>query len=313
MNNFQSGGSAVNLLVFLLLQTLVGCSSAVTVSLSEPISPTLPNYRLGTTYVYSDGSWETVTEITPSLVTWRDNRGNVYSRSLDFTHLPANSQSQTKQVSRRFVPRGDFIVHQDTSLWPLQEGKTAGYTEIVTVRKKLEPEKSYQRSWTCQVNGTERVAALAGDFDTWKIVCQRYNNYQNPSKSKIREIRTWYYAPEISHFVLTERNLLSKNSTRRLELLAILPPLAEFSSSALDSLNQTFQMALEYKKSGETVAWSIPDTSWSGKITPTSTFKLSDGRYSRRYVQKLNFGDGERTYYGLAVRTSTEGWVIPGR
>jgi hypothetical protein len=268
---------------------------------------------LGTTFVYSDGSWEIVTDSTPHQVTWRDHRGNVYNGSPDFTYRPANWQSRDREVSRRFAARDDLIVDGDTSLWPLKTGKTASFTELVISRKIGEPEKSYRRSWTCTVVGPERVAVMAGEFDTWKIACERYNNYQNRSKAKVREIRTWYYAPEVKHYVLAERQFVAGKPDRRLELLAVLPPADGFSSSAQIKMHQAFQKALESKKSGETIAWSTPGAAWSGKITPTATFKTPDGRFSRQYVQTVKFGSEERIYFGIAIRNSEGEWAIPRR
>ena len=78
-------------------------------------------------------------------------------------------------------------------------------------------------------------------------------------------------------------------------------------------MTEAFQIALEHKKSGETSAWSAPDNALSGQIMPTGTFRLADGSYSRRYVQKMTLPDGQRTYYGMAVRNSKGVWTVPRR
>lgn len=316
MDNHKFATTAVILVILLLPQLpviLSGCAPVSQVATSESNSLPLPNYKSGTTFVYSDGSWEIVTDSTLNQVTWRDHRGNVYKGSPDFTYRPANWQSVDREVSRRFSPRGDFVVDEDTSLWPLKSGKTASFTELVISRKSGEPENSYRRSWTCTVAGPERVAVMAGEFDTWKIACERYNNYQNRSKSKLREIRTWNYAPEINHYVLAEKQFFDGKPDRRLELLAVLPPGDGLPSSVQAKILQTFQKALEFKKSGETIGWSTPGAAWSGKMTPTATFKLPDGRFGRQYVQTVKFRDEERTYYGIAFRNSEGAWEIPRR
>ena len=301
------------LLLFLILILPFGCSTA-----PDPTAPTvgsqfLPNYESGTTYVYSDGSWETVAGTSPQLVTWNDHHGNVYRRSRDFTYRSTIWKTRKRQGSRRFVPRSDSLVQNNTSLWPLQQGKVSSFTEVVSSRNLGEPENFYRINWTCEVVGTERVVVMAGEFNTWKIACKRYNNFQNPIKAKVRETRTWNYAPDIKHYVLFERQYSSGKATRRLELLAVLPSLNGISDLTKRQMSKAFQMALEAKKRGETAAWSLPNTSCSGQITPTGTFRLADGRYSRRYVQKINYPDGPRTYYGMAVRNSDREWVIPRR
>lgn len=313
-------GPSVAFLFYLWSQLIimpVGCSTAPTPSGPVLNPASLPRYEIGTTYVYSDGSWETVAGISAKLVTWRNHRGNVYSRYPDFTYRSAKWQTKTRQGTRQgtrqFMPRSDFITSRDTSLWPLQEGKTASFTEKVTSRKEGEPEKYYRFNWTCEVAGTEQISVMAGEFDTWKVICTRFSYNLNPSKTRVQEARTWYYAPGIKHYVLTERQYFGGRKNKRLELLAVLPPRDKFSPAARRQMKEIFQTALEFKKSGETTAWSIPDTSWSGEITPTGTFKLANGRFCRRYVQTVKFAAGHRIYYGLAVRTSNGKWVVPRR
>ena len=277
----------------------------------EPQS--LPSYQLGTTYVYSDGTWETVSGMDGKLVTWQNHRGFIYRRSPDFTYRSISWDTGLRQGSRRIVPRRDTIFQKSSSLWPLRQGNVASFTEMVTSGNVGETAKSYQVRWTCEVIGTERVAVMAGEFDTWKISCRRYNNFQSPIRAKVREIRTWNYAPSIGHFVLTERQYSSGNPARRLELLAVLPPRNGASDLTRRQMDKAFQLALEFNKRNEIASWSTPKTSWSGQIMPTGTFRLADGRYSRRYVQKINYPDGLRIYYGMAVRKSSREWVIPRR
>jgi len=44
----------------------------------------LPKYQAGTTFVYSDGSWETVIKVGPDGITWRNHRGSISTGSPDF-------------------------------------------------------------------------------------------------------------------------------------------------------------------------------------------------------------------------------------
>ena len=316
MCTFKITGTLVFLCYLLLFQLLffpIGCSTAPKPVGPHDVSVALPTYELGTTYVYSDGSWETVADISPQLVTWHDHRGNVYNRFPDFTYRSAKWRTRNRDGTRQFVQRSDVLFKKKTSLWPLKEGNVSGFTEMVTSSNSGEPPKSYRVNWTCEVIGTERVAVMAGQFDTWKIACKRYNNFKNPSRARVKETRTWNYAPEIKHFVMSERQYSGRKAARRLELLAVLPPQNGLSDVTRHQMNSAFQIALEFKKSGEAAAWSIPDTSRSGQITPTDTFRLADGRYGRRYIQKLNHTGGQRIYYGLAVRDSKGIWVIPRR
>jgi hypothetical protein len=280
---------------------------------SELRQAPLPVYKKGKTFIYSNGTWETVTASSQALVTWRDHRGYVSSGSPDFTRRRADWQTKTRQGTRQFGPRKDLWIKKKTSLWPLQIGNAATYSETSTRRRKDEPEKSSQYNWSCEVAGTERVSVMAGAFDTWKIVCKRYSTPRNPTKARVREVQTWYYAPEIGHYVLTTNQYFTSKPAKRLELLAVLPPLDGLSASARRRMDTAFQKAMEFNKSGQSVPWSLPGTSVSGEIKPTATFRLEDGRYFRRYVQVFNLPQGQQIYYGLAVRDAKGKWVIPRR
>ena len=302
-----------NPLFYLVFIFLIGCSSAPQPAGPNMASAPLPSYAPGTTYVYSNGSWETVAAVSPQMITWQNHRGNIYNRYPDFTYRSVNWKTSKRQGNRRFGPFSYYFVNGSNSLWPLKPGNISSFKEMVTSHKIGHAAKSYQVNWTCEVIGTERVAVMAGEFNTWRIDCKRYNDFQDPSKARVREFRTWYYAPELEHYVLTERRYTGRKANRRLELLAVLPPLEKLPDATRDRMNRAFQSALEYKKRGETTAWSVPNTAWSGQIAPTRTFRLADGGFSRQYIQKVNYPDGQRIYPGLAVRNANGKLIVPRR
>ena len=277
-----------------------------------PLSPAaLPSYSKGTTFVYSDGRWETVTGTSPGVVTWRDNRNYLSSGSPDFTYRPAKWQSKTRSVARQFGPRPDLYTQGASTLWPLRAGNVTNYSETGTWIEKDGTRSSYQTEWSCTVKGTERVSVMAGDFDTFKIACKRYYVSSRTNKSYIREAKTWYYAPAVGHYVLIESKYYSERKPRRQELLAVLPPLNDLSAEARRQMERSFQQALEHKKSGQSVRWSNAKLRAAVETKPTKTFKTPDGSYSRRYVQKLTLPEGQHTYYGMAVRNSEGVWKVP--
>ena len=101
--------------------------------------------------------------------------------------------------------------------------------------------------------------------------------------------------------------------SRRKELLAVLPPNDGIPADARRKMSRSFQQAMEFKKSGESVSWSAPQAAVSGEIIPKGTFQLADGSYSRRYIERLKLPGGQRTYYGMAFRDSKGVWGIPRR
>lgn len=276
-------------------------------------SAPLPKYRVGTTFIYANGAWETVTATAPGRVTWTNYRGVISSGSPDFTYRASKWQSRTRQGSRQYTARNDLMFPKKTSLWPLQKTNEAAYSETGIWQKKEEPANAYRANWSCKVDGTERVSVLAGEFDTYKIVCTRYSVSRKGGIGRAREKKTWYYAPEIEHYVLMARNYFYDKPSKRQELLAVLPPNDGIPIDARRKMKKSFQQALEFKKSGQSVPWSSSKTKVSGETIPRGTFQLADGRYARRYVQRLKLPDGQRTYYGMAVRNSKGVWSIPRR
>lgn len=302
-----------NMMVFVMaLFLLIPCGySASQVAGSELRQAPLPVYKKGTTFIYSNGTWETVADSSPESITWRDYRGYISSGSADFTRRRAAWQTKTRQGTRQFGPRKDLWIKKKTSLWPLQIGNVAAYSETSTRHRKEEPEKTSHYNWSCEVAGTEAVSVMAGNFDTLKIVCKRYSTSRNPTKARTLELKTWFYAPEIGHYVLSTTQYFDDRAAQRLELLAVLPPLDGLSVAARRRMDSAFQKAMEFKQSGQSLPWSLPGTAISGEITPTATFRLADGSFSRRYIQKLKLPNGERTYYGMVVRDANGVWVIP--
>ena len=265
----------------------------------------LPTYREGTTFVYSDGTWETVIESLPARVTWSDHLGNVSSGAPDFVYRREHWQTEKRTGTRRFLTR------EADSLWPLGKGNTIRYTEIGTWSDESGIRKSYESQWACRVTGTVRVSVLAGNFDTWKIECRRDSVGADSGKKRKREKKTWYYAPAIGHYVLTANTYYGKRNPRRLELVAVLPSLAGLTPEERHLVQARFQQAMEYQPSGRSVSWPKTVTLFGGEITPIDTFRTSNGAFCRRYVQIFYLPEGQRIYHGMALRDAQGRWVIP--
>ena len=148
---------------------------------------------------------------------------------------------------------------------------------------------------------------------TWKIACTRYNLSSKGVQSRAKEIKVWYYAPQIGHYVLVTREYLYDKPSRRKELLAVLPPQKILPARARKKMERSFQKAMEHKLSGRIASWATASAAASGSTTPYGTFKLEDGTFCRRYVQDLKVSGEQQTYYGLACRDAEGRWSIPRR
>jgi len=303
-----------SILFMILTMAVFGCTAAQRSSHIHQDPEPLPAYRQGTTFVYADGAWETVNAVAPNIVTWKDHRGYTSNGTPDFTRRRIYYQTRARQGTRTFGPREDLVFRSKEVLWPLKIGNRASYTETGTwIDKRDGSEHSYRNHWSCEATGIERVAVPAGEFSTWKISCTRYNVSGQSVQSRPKEIKTWYYAPEIGHYVLVTHNYLYDKPSRRQELLAVLPPKEILPTRARRKMERSFQKAMEHKVSGSSASWSIASAAASGGTTPYGTFKLEDGTFCRRYVQELNLSDDQQTYFGLACRDSKGRWDIPRR
>jgi len=306
-------GLAVYLYAFAALTTYSCITTTGTTAPDHGAVP-LPSYTKGTTYVYSNGTWETVLEAGPESVTWLNHRRDISSGSPDFTLRRTKWETDIRRGTRQFGPRDDLIVKSKTSLWPLRAGNVANFTETgVWIDKKEAIENPYRTDWSCSVEGTEQISVMTGEFDAWKIECKRYHVSGSKSQSRLREVETWFYAPEVGHYVLMTSKYKYRDSTRRLELLAVLPPLDSLPPETQSEINRSFQQALEYKKSGESSGWSKASAGVSVETIPAGTFRTPAGSFSRRYVQKLRRPSGQQTYYGMAVRGADGVWAVPQR
>lgn len=292
----------------------VGCAAGG----RPPVPPVgkvpLPSYHEGTTYVYDNGSWETVQTVGPEKVTWRNNRGNDSSGSPDFTYRRVTWETRTRSGTRRFHELRDWAGNPSAAtLWPLAPGKMARYTELGRWKDVDNREHTYEAQWRLEVGGQERISVKAGEFDTWKIIGRRFSPGGAFTSSRLREKRIWYYAPALEHYVKEERHYLGRRPDRSIELLAVIPAIDGMNANARATLNANFQKALEKQPSGAALGWNRAELGLSGTTTPKATFKLASGEYCRQYVQRLDWSGDEQTFFGLACRTGIGRWEIPRR
>ena len=291
-------------LMLFLFVALAGCASSHSKKPGPDLAPApLPQYKEGTTYVYSKGNWERVVAVEPGAVTWENHRGTVSTGAPDFTYKRTTWKSRSRQGAREFFPRDEILATPPISLWPLRVGNVAAHNERGVWSEKGGPEKTYRATWSCKVSGSEHVSVMAGEFDTYKIDCER------KSGRRTWELRTWYYAPKVGHFVLSTRRYTYDRSSRRRELLAIIPPIERFSTAKRNHMEQKFQKTLENNRSGRAYTWS--SNGLYVQIMPVDTFKIGNGTYCRRYVQQISMPNDKGTFYGMACRESNGSWVIP--
>jgi len=290
---------------------IVGCSTTPANTIAMDPVP-LPVYQEGTTFIYSDGKWETVVTATGENLTWENHRGSRSSGPVDFTFRRSQWQTPTRKGERSFAARSAAFTEKPMSLWPLQVGNQSGYIESGRWSKDGE-EKTYSALWSCKVTGAGEVSVMAGAFETVEIECRRYSEGSASRLPRLREVKTFAYAPAVGHWVLATSRYSYDRRSRRTELLAVVPPKKGRAAGVQQKMEHSFQLALEKKPSGSPVAWSNNGSKIAGSTTAVDTFQLPGGTFCRRYVQQVSSDAGSRNFYGMACRNDQGRWVVPRR
>lgn len=274
---------------------------------------TLPEHTVGTTFVYSDGSWEKVVETNPSFVIWETSRGERLLSSPDFTYRPARWENKNMKGYRFFTPTKYLYSTTQTSVWPLAVGNRTHFDEKSKWGIPGVYEKHAEATWKCSVDETERVQVPAGIFDTWKITCSRYNKMTRAGRAVRWEEKIFHYAPSIGHWVVLEQNYQEARPKVRKELVAILPSLSSLGidKNAIIGIKEHFQQTLGTAVSGEMNRWTDESKQISFAMTPVATYRLADGTPCRRYEQRLDLGWQSKMYYGIACRGESGLWTVP--
>ena len=324
MRHFTKDGSRLILTTMLLPLAIFLMASCTATRNQAPLTSgsnqlglppaSLPNYKPGTKFVYSNGTWETVMEAGSEQVTWINHRGNQSSGYPDFTYKRHTWKTRDRQGTRSFNQTDFWLQEATKTLWPLKPGNKTRYDEIGWWSSSSGVERGYDSYWSCEVMGTERISVVAGDFDTWKITCRRYPDKFRANR-KTREYRTWYYAPSINHWVLEVRDYNGYRENRRKELAAILPDLSSFATAddEVAFMKKQFQNTLETSPRGTTDIWQNPHTQLYVSMTPKNSFRLENGNVCRQYHQKIGRGGDTYEFPGIACRTGEGRWTVPRR
>ena len=281
----------------------------------EVVGVPLPDYRMGTKFIYSNGTWEKVVKVGQGQVEWVNQRGNTSVTKVDFTYRSLQWRNKKFHGHRKFAPVKYWLSSPPATLWPLVPGNLASYDEIGVWTGEDGIEHSYGAFWHCEVKKAEKVQVSAGEFDTWKLNCSRYSNSRKYPGALSWEDKSWNYAPLINHWVVEEQDYHSYRSSRRRELVAILPDLSLLlpDQEARGAVKKQFQNTLEYKKSGESDLWQSVDGKTSVVIKVQKSFRHSDGNLCRQYEQKTTVDTRTDTWFGVACKTKDGSWRVPRR
>lgn len=259
----------------------------------------LPAVQVGDKYYYTDGSREQVVSVDGEVVNMTSASGRKLSNFRNFA-LP---QPYLEGATKEYLKRSNTTA---TVLWPLSVGASARFTTEGRTRTKDTGEVTeYTQKWECNVDGTEHVRVLAGEFDTFRVVCKRYS-----TTGKFWQSRTWYYAPALGSYVL-RRDFVKGGGERIRELTAVRPSLQDLPDKVRQNVIHAWQTALESKQAGEAVIWTDKKSGVSVQVEPLQTYRAQNGQFCRTYKELLTRQKTTGVYMGVACRTGKMKWRTP--
>lgn len=282
----------------LLLLLCGGCATGADESPALEPAP-LPIYRIGDRFLYDDGSTEEVVAVKGERVTWRRRTGGTFVRYRNLA-LPkltwdTPERAGTAQVSAAV-----------DALWPLEVGQTAAFAETIESTGKTDRKaRSYARGQRCWVDGTENLTVPAGNYDTYRIVCEQSGSSWSPRARNQRQ--TWYYAPVLGHYVM-ELKEGDRDDAKVRRLAAYEFPETPQSTTAARNLDQLIQRTLETRLDGERVRWVDKERLRAVQITPMPETHSPDGRICRQYTLMINVATRTQTKRVEACREATGRW-----
>lgn len=282
----------------LLLLLCGGCASGADESPALEPAP-LPIYRIGDRFLYDDGSTEEVVAVKGERVTWRRRTGGTFVRYRNLA-LPKLTWDTPERAGTAQVSAAA------DALWPLEVGQTAAFAETIESTGKMDRrERSYARGQRCWVDGTENLTVPAGNYDTYRIVCEQSGPSWSPRARNQRQ--TWYYAPVLGHYVM-ELKEGDRDDAKVRRLAAYEFPETPQSTTAARNLDQLIQRTLETRLDGERVRWVDKERLRAVQIVPMPETHSPDGRLCRQYTLMINVATRTQTKRVEACREPTGRW-----
>ena len=265
--------------------------SVATAEAGPALSPALlPRYAVGETFSFSDGRRETVIGVAGEKITWRDHSDATLIRYSNFLIPPLSWETRARQSKAETNAEPKL-------LWPLVVGKDEDFEFRQIIDRKnggIPPAEKrvgeWNRTWRCTVDQTEIVKVAAGIFDTYRVSCFRYRL----DTGEWRQTRTYYYAPEVGHYILREDKFASRPS-RRIELVSY-----GFDSTVMPkadqiSLNETLQETMNRNADGVSTEWTSADGFLTATLTPIRTYRDKSGFECRKYTSTYELRGRSRT------------------
>ena len=287
-------------LIFLMI-ALGGCAqvqlSDDSVDSNRLMIADLPSYFPGEFFVYDSGLSMIVTDNSNGTISWKYGNGAVSSGYRNFLVPQLSWEGDSSKGTRVTEASQDL-------LWPLIIGNSA---QLVTTQTSVDKANGFteetKRKWECSVSGTEKVSVPAGNFDAYRIVCNRYAIDSNSWRGR----HTYYFSPDIRHYVRLDKDYANRSSKKE-QLVRY-----GFNSNYIDEKDQgeakkvLFQ-ALENGAQGVSQNWTSSSGHVSVMLIPYQRYTNSIGQQCREYKSVFNVGGRVSHHNRKACRIADGTW-----
>jgi hypothetical protein len=284
-----------------LLVLLAGCGSSHSGGTAQlPIVP-VPDYSVGDSYRFSDGTTESVVAVDQDQIRWNGGDGT-YLTSREVLLPRLGWINQTVQGERRISAAAPL-------LFPLQQGKSVVFSATRTVRPVTGggPPVTVSENWRCEVEGTARMETWAGAFNTWRVTCAMTEKPEAPGSLIVQ--RSFYYAPEIGFYVRREERT-GDGPVQEVELAGYTNAEPALPESAVRLRVGGIQQALERELSGGAASWHDPATGDAGEVRPVRTIRSGQYGWCRDFAERIRAAGRSYELRGTGCRNPSGIWDI---
>jgi surface antigen len=283
-----------------LLALMAGCGPTQQAGVVELPSAPVPDYGIGDSYRFSDGTTESVVAVDRDMVRWRGSGGS-YVTSRDVL-LPRVAWTDTSAQGERRIAAAAPL------LFPLQPGKSVDFSATRTVRTPAgRTPVTVRENWRCNVAGTVRVETPAGAFNTWRVDCSMSEQSGGAGSQMVQ--RSFYYAAEIGFYVRRDERI-GDAPMQQVQLIGYTSAEPALPDSALRLRVDRIQQALEQKLSGDAIAWHDPATGDDGDVLPIRTVESSQYGWCRDFAEHIRATGRAYNLQGTGCRNASGIWVI---
>ena len=261
----------------------------------------LPSYQPGEYFIYDSGLAKIAVKTDDTIVHWKYGN-DATSRGFSNFLIPPLSWKTT-------INSGESSTDVSPSfLWPLRVGSLGVFTISQSITDQSGAVEEVNRTWECRGDGFERVSVPAGNFDTYVIPCNRYA----VTTKKWRGRTTYYYSPEIMHYVKIKKEYTGQP--------AVIEQLTRygFNSEHLpkkeqNSLQKTLNKTLEAGAVGKAAYWSNTPKDISAMLIPYQPYDGLEGQQCREYRSVYNVGGRVHQHTRKACKAADGSWQRANR